>query len=226
MAPLEKQLKDLERLKDKGTITDDEYQSRRSAIMSDPNAGQQGSRRGGIFKWGLLGCLGIFAVIGIIVVGAIALIAVALSGGSSSLSNLKDTHAAFAQGGSGEVETAGDVKNRVTIDGITDPVVSTNQFEQPQAGNHYITIALTIENVGERETTGMDVKLRTTDGTEYDQTFVSGVGASDLNTYQNLTSGGKTTAIVAFEVQDGSTIQWLKFDPNPFANGDLYFDAQ
>ena len=107
---------------------------------------------------------------------------------------------------------------------MADPATSTNEFEQPQAGYHYLTVALAIENAGERETTGVEVTLRTTDGTEYDNTFVSGVGASDLNTWQSLTSGGKTDAVIAFEVKDGSVIQWLKFDPNPFAKGDLYFD--
>jgi hypothetical protein len=32
-----------------------------------------------------------------------------------------------------------------------------------------------------------------------------------------LTSGGKTDVVLAFEVTDGERVQWLKFDPNPFA---------
>jgi hypothetical protein len=130
----------------------------------------------------------------------------------------------MAPGSSGEVTTAGDVKNRVTLNAITDPAPSSNEFEQPQAGFHYVTFSLTIENTGEKETTGVDVLLRATDGTEYQQTFVSGVGATDINTLQSLTSGGKTDAVIAFEVKDGTTFDWLKFDPNTFAPGDLYFD--
>jgi hypothetical protein len=80
--------------------------------------------------------------------------------------------------------------------------------------------------VATQHTTGVDVKLRAEDGTEYDEAFLSGVGATDLNGLKSLTSGGKTDAVFAFEVKDGTTVRWLKFDPNPFAKGDLYFDKQ
>jgi hypothetical protein len=169
-----------------------------------------------------MGCLGIFVAIALVVGGCVALIAVSVGGGGSSF---KDTHVAYADGSSGTV-TAGSVKNKVTLDKITDPAVSSNGFEQPQAGNHFIAMAVTIENVGTSETTGLDVRLRATDGTEYDRTFISGVGASDLSTFQSLTSGGKTDGVLAFEVKDGTIVQWLKFDPNPFTKGDLYFDKQ
>lgn len=85
----------------------------------------------------------------------------------------------FAEGNAGVVTTAGIVTNKLTIDEITDPANSTNQFESPAAGKHYIRIALTIENVGTWETTGADFILRTADGFEFKQTFVSGVGATD-----------------------------------------------
>lgn len=224
MPSLEDRLKELDKLKGKGTITEEEFQTRRSAILSDTSP--PGQRRGGIFKWGLLGCLGIFAAVGVIVVGVIVLIIVALGSAASDLSNLEDTRVAFADGTSGTVETAGDVMNKVTIDMIIDPATSNNQFEQPAAGCRYMVVSVTIENVGESETTGGDFTLRTTDGFEYDNTFVSGVGASDWNTYKGLTSGGKTIAVLAFEIPEGATVEWLKFDPNPFAGGDLYFDGE
>jgi len=162
-----------------------------------------------------------FAAVGILVVVVIVVIAAAAGGSSPSL---KDTRVPLAEGSSGVVTTAGKVTNKITIEKITDPASSTNQFERPAAGKHYIRIALTIENVGTKETTGGDFLLRTTDGFEYKQAFISGVGATDLAFLQNLTSGGKLSAVIAFEVADGSIIQWLKFDPNPFAKGDLYFD--
>ena len=223
MASLENRLKELDKLKSKGTITEDEYQTRRAAIMSDTAPPEQ--KRGGILRWGLIGCLGMFAAVGVVVVGIVVLIIVAV-GSSSDLAGRDDVRVSFAEGSSGTVETAGDVKNRVTIDSIIDPAISDNQFSQPADGFHYLTIAMTIENAGERETTGGTFTLRTTDGFEYDQTFVSGIGASDLNFLQGLTSGGKTTAVVAFEVPDESRVEWLKFDPNPFAAGDLYFDNE
>ena len=220
MASLEDRLKELDKLKSNGTITEDEYETRRAAIMSDTSPPEKG---GGIFRWGLIGCGGILAALGLFVLVIIVLIIVAV-GSSSDLTSLEDTHVPFEEGSSGTVETAGGVTNKVTIDTITDPAISDSQFEQPADEFHYLTIAVTIENVGDNETTGGDVILRTTDGFEYDLAFVSGVGASDLNSLSGLTSGGKTTSVLAFEVPNESTVEWLKFDPNPFAKGDLYFD--
>jgi Domain of unknown function (DUF4352) len=223
MASLKDRLKELDRLKKHRTITDDEYRTRRAALLSDTSYAPDKSRGDGIFKWGVLGCLGVFAVVGILVVGLIVIVVRAVG---STGSDLKDVHVAYADGSFGTVTTAANETDRVTITKITDPALSNSQFEQPAAGKHYVRIAVTIQNVGTRETTGGDLKLRETDGTEYDNTFVGGVGASDLNFLQGLTSGGRTDAVIAFEVADGQKVQWLKFDPNPFAKGDLYFDAK
>jgi hypothetical protein len=183
---------------------------------------KSGSFIGGVFKWGAIGCLAILAGALALVIAIVAIIAIAAGGGGAD----DDERVPLAEGSSGEVTTALDVKNRVTINKITDPAVSTNQFERPQPGSHYLTFALTIENIGERETTGVDVLLRATDGTEYKQTFVSGVGATDFTgQIQRLTPGGKTDVVIAFEVRDGTQIQWLRFDPNVFARGDLYFEG-
>jgi hypothetical protein len=178
---------------------------------------------GGIFRWGALGCLGMLVAIGLVVVIIVVIAAVAVGGGGGSH---KDVHAYYREGSSGTVTTAGDVTEKVTISKITDPAVSTNSFEQPSPGMHYMTVSVTIENVGKAESHGGTFTLRDKGGYEYDQTFLSGVGASDLNTYQTLTSGGRTDAEIAFEVRNGSAVDRLKFDPNPFATGDLYFDNQ
>ncbi|MDP9236748.1 MAG: DUF4352 domain-containing protein [Chloroflexota bacterium] len=222
MASLKDRLKEVDQLKRDGTITDEEHQTRRAAILSDTSSAPEKEKGEGIFKWGLIGCLGIFAVIGVLFFGLIVFIVAAFGG---FLRESKDVHVAFADGSSGTVKTAGDVTHRVTIGKITDPARSTNAFEQPTPGEHYLTVSVVLENVGKTETHGGQFKLRTVDGTEYDATFVSGVGASNLNSFQTLTSGGKTDAVLAFEVADGQRVQWLKFDPNPFAKGDLYFDG-
>lgn len=226
MASIKDQLSQLDQLKNDGLITDAEYQAKRDALLDDATSrsvSEKKGRRGGILKWGLLGCLGMFAAVGAAFVGLIVLIIIAVGSGAG---DHKDVHVAYAEGSSGTVTTAADVKNRVTITKITDPAQSTNQFQQPAAGKHYLTIAVTIENAGSRETTGGSFTLRTADGTEYDNTVVSGVDASDINFLQGLTSGGRTQAVIAFEVADGQKVQWVKFDPNPFAAGDLYFDAK
>ncbi len=220
---IDKQLKELERLKTKGVITEDEYQTRRSAIVSSGALDKKGSVAGGIFKWGAIGCLSIVGGFILLIVLIVVVISLAVKGSSSTL---QDGHGDFAQGGTATAQTAGGVKVNVTINNITDPATSTNQFEQPKAGNRYLTVAVTIQNTGERQTSAGEATLRTTDGTEYQTTFVSGVGAADLNFFQSLTSGGKTNGVVAFEIANGATVQWLKFDPNPFADGDVYFDKK
>ena len=232
MSKLEDALKELERVRKRGVITDAEYEARRAAIIYDPTnlrpetRVSKGGAGRGLLKWCVLGCFAIFAAVGLLVVGLMVIIAVAVGSAGSSLADLKDVHVAFADGATGTVTTAGNVKNSVTIRKIADPAISTNQFEQPAAGKHYISVAVTIANVGTHETTGGLFTLRTADGTEYKDTFVSGVGASDLNSFQSLTAGGKTDAVLAFELADGQKVQWLKFDPNPFAKGDLYFDGK
>jgi hypothetical protein len=222
MANTKRRLDEAQKLLTKGLITEDEYEQRRQAILADTSA-EKGSVAGGILKWGGIGCLSIIGGFVLLVVLIVVIIAVAAGGGGNGIGG-DDVRASFAEGSSGEVSTAGGVKNKVTITKITDPATSNNQFEQPQPGYHYTTVAVTIENTGERETTGVDVILRATDGTEYNNTFLSGVGATDLNQWQSLTSGGRTDAVLAFEVKDGTEVEWLKFDPNTFAKGDLYFD--
>ena len=53
---------------------------------------------------------------------------------------------------------------------------------------------------------------------------MAGVG-SDVDVYERLTSGGKVEGTVVFEIPEAAKVQWLRFDANPFAKGDLYFDA-
>jgi hypothetical protein len=219
MATVEDRLKELDQLRNRGLITAEEYQARRAAIIQEVGTGGGGG--GSVFKWGAIGCLSIFGAGALLLIVAVVLIAVAVSG---SKGEFADTRVALAIGASGSVETAGEVKTKVTVEEITEPATSTNPFDQPQVGNHYLTIAVTIENVGERETHGGDFKLRMKDGIEYNEIFATGFGRGG-GAFQNLTSGGRTSAVLAFEVKDGSEIEWLKFDPSPLAKGDLYFDG-
>jgi len=86
---LEDQLKELDKVRRRGLLTDDEYASKRAAIIHDPTnlsvrkGRDGGGGGGGLFKWGVLGCLGIFAAIGVFVVCVIVVVAVALSNISS-----------------------------------------------------------------------------------------------------------------------------------------------
>jgi hypothetical protein len=122
------------------------------------------------------------------------------------------------------VKTAGDVSMKLTLEKVTDPAVSTNPFVRPAQGNRYIAFTFTVENIGQKEAYVGTFKLRTTDNFEYDRAIAIGVAEPSLDALQNLTSGGKTRGSVVFEIPTNAQVQWVKFDPNPFAKGDLYFD--
>lgn len=111
---------------------------------------------------------------------------------------------------------------RVTILGIADDAKSDNQFEHPSAGNKYIAMTVLIENVGSKETLPGTWKLRSDTDFEYGDSIAVGFGPS--LPYTTLTSGGKTQGVVVFEVPQTAKMKWLKYDPNQFSNGDLYFD--
>ncbi|HEX6029977.1 MAG TPA: DUF4352 domain-containing protein [Tepidiformaceae bacterium] len=226
---LEKKLGELAGLKSRGVITEEEYESRRAALLSDTSAGEEGQRRGGgIFKWGMMGCLGIFAAIGLFVIVVIALLAAAVGGSADKVKDSGgDVHVALAQGAVGEIapESNGSKKTRVTILQIADGAQSNNQFSQPADGKKYWAVEVEVENVGTREVTSLDWKLRDSADTESDETFVSGVGES-LPPFYNLTPGGKQRGWVVFEIAADASPKWLRADPNIFLAHDLYFDAQ
>lgn len=223
---LERQLQDLERLKTRGVISEDEYASRRTAILAAPQESKAGgSRAGGIFKWGFLGCLGILGAIGAAVVLLVVLI-VAAAGGSDSGEDGDDVRVSLSDGASGVIfpEGNGDSKTQVTLVRIIDPATSDNQFLQPDAGNRYWAVEVQIENVGSGEVNGLDWKLRGSNDFEYDREFVSGLGP-ELASFTNLTPGAKQQGLVVFEIPNDVTPKWLRADPNVFLANDLYFDA-
>lgn len=221
--PIERQLKELDQIRKKGVLSDEEYATRREAILVS-TAEPDHKKRGGPLKWGFLGCLGIMGAIGAVVVAVVILIAVA-SGGSSSGGG-DDVHAAFATGSSGVIspEGSGDKKTKVTILDIKDPATSDNEFQQPADGKKYIAIDVEVENVGEHETSWLSWKLRDSKDQEHDDTLVTGMGDS-LDAMYNLTPGGKTQGWVVFEVDEDASVKWVRADPSIFTAGDLYFDA-
>jgi len=224
MTNLDNRLRDLEQLKERGTITEDEYQRRRAAVIDEEAGRKRGGPLGTILKGGAIGCLAIVGAFIFLSVVIAAIIVVTMSGGGES--HREDARVAYEDGSSGTVETALGVKNKVTITKISDPAPTEDQLFQPDAGYRCIALDITIENAGERETLGGDFLLRARDGFEYEPEFLKCAGASELNLLlHSLTSGGKTSGVLAFHVPEAAEVEWLKFDPNPFAKGDLYFDA-
>lgn len=219
---IERQLKELDALRKKGVLNDDEYATRRAAIMASPTQPDH-AKRGGAFRWGFLGCLGIIGALAALVVVIVVIVAVTSGGGSSAAA---DVHVTLAKGSSGAIAAEGNSgkKSKVTILDIKDPATSTNEFERPAAGKKYVALNVEVENVGKNEVSSLDWKLRDSKDQEHDEDFVSGVGQG-LEPFYNLTPGGKTQGWVVFEIDSDASIKWVRADPNPFLRNDLYFDT-
>ena len=226
----ERLLDDLEKLNASGRITPEEYNTRRAAILSGAVAAPQKSRGGRIFKWGFLGCLGIFAAIGLFLIVLIVAIAAAVgSSADKSDDSGGDVRVALGNGAIGEIapEANGSKKSRVTIVQFVDNVESSNQFITPAAGKKWVGFEVLIENVGTKQVNSLVWTLRDSKSIEHDRAFVVGASGSQVDViYSDLTPGGKKQGWVYFEIDADASVTWLRADPNPLLAYDLYFDAQ
>lgn len=226
---LEQDLRELDRLRDRGVITDEEYQQRRSALLAAgpaPVAVQQ--KRGGFLRSVGIGC----AVLALAALALIVVLVVAVGGNDDDDTQATsrasgDVRVPLAVGSSGTIAPDGNPKKqaKVTILAIQDNARSTNQFQQPPAGKRYWAVQVEVENVGSEETGAFDWKLRDSKDNELDDTIVSAVG-ENLGVGSRLTPGGKRSGWVVFEVDADAAPKWLRADPNPFLKNDLYFEAQ
>jgi hypothetical protein len=229
-SPLERQLEEIERLRKRGTLTDEEYEARRSAILSDTSAPAPATKaRGtGIMKWGMLGCLGIFAGVGLLVVIIIVAIAAAIGGAGDDASDPGgDVRVALAVGSSGEIAARGNgsKRSKVTILQIADNPPASG-IMQPAAGKKFWGVEVEVENTGTQQVASLDWRLRDTTDVESNRTFFHDLG-DDLDVaYHDLTPGGKVRGWVVFEIAADASPRWLRADPNPFLPYDLYFDAR
>ncbi len=227
---LERQLEELEKLKTRGIVTDEEYETRRAAILSStgtatPKGGGGGK---GILKFGAFGCIGAFAAIGVVVIGLIVIIAAALSSAADDEDDMGgDVRVPLAVGSSGTIapEGNGSKKQKVTILQIADDVQPDNPFSRPTEGKKYWALEVEVENVGTKEVSSLDWKIRDSNDVETDRTIVAGIDP-DLELFYNLTPGGKTRGWVVFEISADAQPKWVRADPNPFLAHDLYFDAE
>lgn len=228
--PTEQLLDEADKLAASGRLSPDEYQARRAAILSGqvtPPGVKSG--RGGIFKWGMLGCLGMFAAVGVLVILVLVVLGAAISSTKDSTSDSGgDVHVRLAAGASGEIapESNGSKKSKVTILKIADPVQSTSQFFQPHEGQRWVGFEVSIENTGSKQVGALQWTLRDSADGEHNRAFVPGAQGADVDiVYSDLSPGGKKQGWVYFEIPVGTTIKWLRADPNPFLADDLYFDG-
>lgn len=232
---LEESLKELDGLKSRGIITEEEYQQRRVALLTAaPSTGAPTKRGGGFMRTAGIGC-------GVLVLAAVVLVAIAVAvgggnddesvettaGSGQGSSNRSDVRVPLAVGSSGIIAPQGnnDKRQKVTILAIQDGAQPANQFSQPPAGKKYYAIQVEIENVGTAEVTSLDWKFRDTKDTELSRDFVAGLGES-LQQPPNMTPGAKTSGWLVFTIDADAGPKWLRADPNPFLRNDLYFDAQ
>lgn len=135
-----------------------------------------------------------------------------------------NVHAPLAANTTAQVEES---KNRVhglTILEVADPATSDNQFDQPTDGNRYWGIKVQVESLGTEAIHTGAWKLRGANDFEYDQKFTT--IQPTLNSYTDLTAGGKAAGWVIFELPTDVQPKWLRYDPNMITGKDLYFDAQ
>lgn len=215
MSSPQHRLREVERLRDEGLVTDVEYETRRSAVIEELTGGAPplGTRA---FRWGLFGCLGVAAAVGVLVMGLIALGAILVfsyDGGDvgDRPAEEPDVRMAFVEGSSAVVETLEDVGNRVSIVRIVDPDVDGSRGRVAPSGYHLVSVEVKLERIGERRIIGVgggdfgsSFTLRTSDAADREPSVI--------------------TAVLTFEAPDGSTTEWLRFNPNLFV-GSLYFDA-
>ena len=229
---LERDLRELDRLKDRGVVTEEEYWQRRSALLTAgpaPVVAQQ--KRGGFLRSIGIGC-------GVLVLAAIALIVViALVGGGGddddttaaggSGTQQGDVRVPLAQGSSGTIapERNPNKRTKVTILEIQDGARSTSQFAQPPAGKKYYAVQVELENVGTEEVTTLAWKLRDTKDVEVDRSFATGIDPR-LDQPNAMTPGAKTSGWVVFTIDADAGPKWLRTDPNFILKNDLYFEAQ
>jgi hypothetical protein len=152
---------------------------------------------------------------------------------TQSDANFPDVHAPLEVGSSAEVESSnpdpfapesdqmGTVE--VTIVSIMDPAETTSEIFQPEAGNRFWAVEVTMEATGDKDVNTGEWTLRTTDGSEYETSLLTGVGDDII--YGAIKPGETRQGVVVFEIPEGATIEWLYMDPSIYVGGNLIFDA-
>lgn len=99
------------------------------------------------------------------------------------------------------------------VNSVVDPYTSSDEFSQPDAGNRYVVVDVSITNVssGTQDYNSYDFKLRDSDNFQYDSTY------SDVQ--QELSSGsviaGETIrGKLSFQVPQSARLTRLVFEPD------------
>lgn len=203
MTAFEERLRELQQLRTNDTITQDEYTSRREAIL-DQLSHIDASKKGLNALQRVYLTLGIVALVAIVLFVAFFVfsLVVGVFGGATTEAGSTSPYQAPA---------SSDVANgahaaRVDISRIDDPATATGA----PTGKRYIAVQTTVSNVGHRGLSG-DFRLRTWDGHEYAPKIVPDLGATDLTFLKNLPVGETRQGTIAFEVPETAQVQWLRY---------------
>jgi len=110
---------------------------------------------------------------------------------------------------------------RVTLNEIVDPWLS-DTFMEPDAGRRFVAFDVTIQNVdgGTQIAAPFGFKLSDAEDFAYDWSMS---GPDPGLHFIDLGSGQKTRGWVTFEVNGGTPLKLLKYDPDPFTTNDIEF---
>lgn len=151
---------------------------------------------------------------------------------------LPDVHVPLEVGSTGEVQSSNpdpmdpelDIMStvKVTIVAFIDPAEAANEMFQPEAGNRFWAVEMTMENTGDKPVNTGIWTLRTTDGNEYETVVLLGIvhdGASDDLTYGAIEPGATEAGVQVFQIPEDATVESLHMSPSIFVGGNLIFDA-
>jgi len=155
---------------------------------------------------------------------SVPLVANTTSRPSSTSADVSDIHVPAVSGTTAVTFDKDDSNTtKISFVRLLDPAKSTNQFEQPAAGNKYVALEVIVENIGNGDVylSTSPYILRATDGFEYHGTTESGVGQPI--SIDRLTAGGKRQGFVVFEIPLAARTQFVRYKPDVTKYA-VYFD--
>lgn len=103
----------------------------------------------------------------------------------------------------------------ITLNGIVDPFISTNQFSKPKAGDRWVTIDVTITNDGTGEysfNSLFDWKAKDADAFTYGADISASSAASPfLSTGKLAAKGDQARGVVGFAIKEGAVLKTVQF---------------
>jgi hypothetical protein len=120
----------------------------------------------------------------------------------------------------GETARTGDFD--VTVYGFKDPQASSNQFDKPKAGNHYVSVDVQVANKGTKQLTFSSIiGFHLVDGAN--RQFDEGLTSIKPGPPEGeIPAGEAVRGMVVFEVPDGSTGLRMRVQGNLTASGAFF----